>query len=35
MIPFPLMTIWMWFQILEASPNSGFRTATVDDRQQR
>jgi hypothetical protein len=24
MIPFPLMTIWMWFQILEASPNLAF-----------
>jgi hypothetical protein len=31
MILFPLMTIWMWFQILEASPNLAF----VPDRRKR
>ena len=31
MILFPLMTIWMWFQILQASPNLAF----VPHRRER
>jgi hypothetical protein len=34
MILFPLMTIWMWFQILDASPNLAFVPGRRGRRQR-